>query len=202
MIKPKVITEFPVAYESKDHLVPHGTVNDNTKNGAYVRELIKRFGEGMAYLDLGCAGGGFVKQFIDRNVLAVGLEGSDTNLKTKRAEWATIPDYLFTADITKPFEIQDEDGKLIQFDAVSLFDVFEHIHKHDLDAMMENIEKHLKVGGLLIAGIATFDDPGYHVTLEPFEWWDKYFFNRGFVLDENLENFGRQSSLNLVYRKT
>ena len=65
----KLLTDFPIAYESYDHTNPKGTKQDNTKNGLYVRNLIRKLGPNMKYLDLGCAGGGFVSQFI-KNILA------------------------------------------------------------------------------------------------------------------------------------
>lgn len=32
MIKPQIITDRPIAYESHGHIEPKGTANDNTKN--------------------------------------------------------------------------------------------------------------------------------------------------------------------------
>jgi cyclopropane fatty-acyl-phospholipid synthase-like methyltransferase len=201
MIKPTVIADHPIAYESKDHTDPHGTANDNTKNGAYVRELIRNFGNEMRYMDLGCAGGGFVSQFLKYDVFAVGIEGSDYNLKNQRAEWAVYPEYLFTADITKSFTVADENGALIKFDAISAFDVLEHIHKEDLPQLLNNVLKHLKYGGFFIAGIATFPDEGYHVTLENEEWWDALMLDYSMRRVAPMENFGRSTSINAVYEK-
>lgn len=203
MIKPKVITDYPVAYESHDHQNPKGTANDNTKNGAYVRELIRRFGGDMAYMDLGCAGGGFVSQFLYNDVLAVGIEGSDTCKKHGLYEWTKHPDYLHTADITKPFSVVDsETDEPILFDAISAFDVMEHIHREDLNVVLDNVAKHLKTGGIFVAGIATFEDEGYHVTLEEKPWWDELMLKHGLQIDERgLDNFGRVTSINAVYVK-
>lgn len=200
MIKPKIFTDHPIAYESHDHIEPFGTMRDNHKNGAYIRELIRRYPD-FHYMDLGCSGGGFVYQCINSGAFAVGIDGSDYSQKNKRAEWATIPDYLFTADITKPFHFEDEVGNTITFDAISAFDVFEHIHKVDLPQMMENITRQLNPGGILIAGIADFPHEGYHVTLESQEWWEELFVSYGLEKDVGLVNFGRPAPYNLVYKK-
>lgn len=201
MIKPTIVTDHPIAYESHDHLEPKGTANDFTKNGAYVRELINRFGSDMKYMDLGCAGGGFVVQFHGYDVFAVGVEGSDYGRKRNQFGWASHPGYLFTADITKPFHFVDEEKSNIYFDAISAFDVLEHIHKEDLPHLLSNIYNNLAPGGIFIASIATFEDQGYHVTLEEFPWWDKLFKDNGFEEGEPLKNYGRLSTFEVVWKK-
>lgn len=203
MIKPKLITEYPVAYESHDHISPKGTSNDNTKNSNYRDELVERFGKDMRYMDLGCAGGGFVSQFLEQEVFAVGLEGSDYCLKAKKDEWGYYPDYLFTCDITKPFSIlNSETDEVLLFDAISAFDVFEHIPKEGLKQLLPSIFKHLKVGGILITGIATFSDGNYHTTVENEDWWNETISEYGFKkAEKKLVHFGRETSLNLIYEK-
>lgn len=201
MIKPKIKTDFPVAYESNDHINPKGTVNDNTKNEAYVRELISRKGVDLKYMDLGCAGGGFVSQFLERGTFAVGIEGSDLNKKTKRAEWAVWPDYLFTADITNPFSVLDEQDQEIKFDVISAFDVMEHISKEQLPGLLTNVNKQLNISGLFVVSIATFPDEGYHVTLEEKPWWSEKFAEFGLNETQTLRQFGRWSSICAVYEK-
>jgi len=197
----RVVTDFPIAYESHDHIVPNGAKQDNTKNGAYVRELIRRFGPDMRYMDLGCAGGGFVSQFLKNDILAVGIEGSDYGRKNEHGEWPKIPNNLFTADITKPFEVLDDEGNRIEFDVISAFDVLEHIHEADLVQVLTNINNHLKQGGIFTAGIATFPDEGYHVTLKDEPWWDGLHSDHGLMRVDPLENFGRLTSINAVYLK-
>lgn len=201
MIKPNVITSHSVAYDSFDHVKPRGTINDNTKNSAYVEELIERFGPNMKYLDLGCAGGGFVSQFLEKGILAVGLEGSDVNKLTKRAEWAVWPDYLFTADITQAFAVVDDKDEMIHFDVVSAFDVLEHIPEDCLPTLFTNINNHLRQGGVFIASIATFEDEGYHVTLQEKPWWNEKLEKYGFRETWTMKQFGRWSSICAVYEK-
>lgn len=202
MLKPKIITDYPIAYTSQDHLEPVGSKQDNSKNEAYVNELISIFGSDMAYMDLGCAGGGFVAQFLEKNVLGVGVEGSDYSLNLQRAEWANYKDYLFTADIEKPFKIVDENDNLILFDAISAFDVLEHIHEECMDQLFETVKMHLKPNGWFVTGIADFPHQGYHVTVKPLDWWNNFFRKHGFVdVTNKLINFGRTTSYNLVHAK-
>lgn len=166
-----VLTDFPIAYESYDHIEPKGTKNDNTHHMAFVERVEELAGGNkINFADLGCAGGGLVKDFIDRGHKAVGIEGSDYSRQNKRAEWATIPDSLFTADITKPFFVTD-DGMVSVCDVMSAWDVLEHISETDLGNLIANIRNNLKMNGIFVCSIATFEDHPHHVTLKPKEWW-------------------------------
>ena len=54
----KVITDYPVAYESKDHTEPWGTKGDNNTSLPYIEEIEKHFeGRKINFLDIGCSGG-------------------------------------------------------------------------------------------------------------------------------------------------
>jgi 2-polyprenyl-3-methyl-5-hydroxy-6-metoxy-1,4-benzoquinol methylase len=120
----RVITDHPVALDSEDHQIPGGTMHDNSTNPVFNRKLYQLLSHlpKLRVMDLGCAGGGFVKSLVDDGHEAIGLEGSDYSLHWdgpggteqeratrkpgKRAEWATIPDRLFTCDITRPFQVE------------------------------------------------------------------------------------------------
>jgi predicted TPR repeat methyltransferase len=76
----------------------------------------------LRILDLGCSGGGFVKDCLDDGCLAVGLEGSNYSKNLRRAEWRTIPENLFTADLTTPFQVFSEfpEGEVpLTFDVIT-----------------------------------------------------------------------------------
>lgn len=178
-----VETDHPVARDSNDHLVPWGTKNDNTHHMPFVHACERLFGARLSYLDLGCSGGGLVKDFIDRGHFAVGIEGSDYSQKIKRAEWATIPDNLFTADLTKPFRVTN--GSDCQFDVISAWEVLEHIAEPDLPQFFANIRAHLAAGGVFLGSISMFSDEHdgteYHKTIRPFDWWGKALYHNGFI---------------------
>jgi predicted TPR repeat methyltransferase len=200
-----VLTDFSVAYSSHDHIEPKGTANDNTHCLPFVERAEELAGDQKIVMaDLGCAGGGLVKDFLDRGHRAVGIEGSDFSQKNQRAEWATIPDSLFTADITKPFVIINNDGSHALCDLITSWDVLEHIHREDLGVLICNIRNNLKMGGLFVCSIATFPDGDWHVTLEPEEWWVERFEKYGLRKIESPFEQGhmvRQSSFYLTLQK-
>lgn len=172
----KVITKHPIAYESYDHMFPKGTANDNNHKPIFVQRMEEHYRRKIIHMDLGCSGGGLVKDFIDRGHRSVGVEGSDYSKRNQRAEWATIPDSLFTADITKPFHIVDNNGvDIVLCDLITAWDVMEHITKEALPGLFKNIHDNLVDGGMFICSIATFPDEPHHVTLEPKEWWVEQF---------------------------
>ena len=201
-------TDHPIAYESPDHLHPYGTMQDNSRNWDFCRKLFALRGEQISLLDIGCAGGGLVKDMIDHGNLAVGLEGSDYSKRHKRAEWATIPDSLFTCDVTKPFTLRkDGDPHPFAFDVVTAWEFFEHIHRDDLAAVCDNVRRHLVPSGLLICSIANFPSPhegvDLHLTQEDAPWWLETFGRLGFVRRSDFEaHFGndwvRHGSFNFV----
>src|SRR5579871_948679 len=92
--------ERPVALASPDHKFPWGTLRDNSRNRRFNQKLYRLFGvkQALAILDVGCSGGGFVRDCIEDGHLAIGLEGSDYSKRNQRAEWATIPHFLYTCD--------------------------------------------------------------------------------------------------------
>lgn len=177
-----------IAYKSPDHLTPWGTRRDNSRQRRFNQKLYKLyrlFGERIRplwVLDRGCSGGGFVKGCLDDGCVAVGLEGSDFSKRLKRAEWRTIPEFLFTADITAPFEVTGEfvaGESPIRFDVITSWEVMEHIKEVDLPAVAENVKRHLRPGGLWIMSVTPEDDivngVNLHQTVKPKQWWvDKF----------------------------
>ena len=191
--------ERGVASDSPDHLMPWGTRADNSRNPRFNQKLYHLYPgreHMMAVLDLGCSGGGFVKSCLDDGCLAVGLEGSDFSKKRRRAEWATIPDFLFTCDITKNFEIfieGGEDAERVQFDVVTAWEVMEHIKTADLPKLIENIKKHLKPSGLWIMSISPNEEVvngvTLHQTVQPKAWWIDMFAKSGLTHLEEYDGY-------------
>jgi hypothetical protein len=208
-----VHAERGVAFESPDHQFPTGTRRDNSRNWRFNVKLYQLMGRKMPrigprgawvywpnielkILDLGCSGGGFVKDCLDDGYLAIGLEGSDYSKKRRRAEWATIPDYLFTCEITKPFDVMSRDGageRQILFDSVTSWEVMEHIAERDIPCVAENVKKHMADGALWIMSIDdqpyTVDGVDLHQTVRPREWWIKVFSDLGLYHDEQYVRF-------------
>lgn len=199
-----VKAERQVAYLSPDHLVPWGTRRDNSRNKRFNEKLYKLYPQfqekPIKILDMGCSGGGFVKDCIDDGCLAVGLEGSDFSKKYRRAEWGTIPDFLFTCDITGDFEIllkTNQGEEIIQFEAITTWEVIEHIAEKDLAKVSSNVKKHLTTGGLWILSVSpneeVIDGIRLHQTVHDKPWWIAKFKELGFEhLEEYVNYFNTQ----------
>lgn len=189
-MKYRIITANPVAFESRDHTHPAGTANDNSRNPKFNQKLFAKLPGHLRVMDIGCSGGGFVKDMLDAGHDAVGIEGSDYSLVRKRAEWATIPDNLFTADATKPFNIQylnegydDRNERYshwegVAFDVVTAWEVMEHIPEDGLPQMIDNVKKHLATGGVWIMSVST-QRGFHHVTVRDRRWWLELFKSHG-----------------------
>jgi 2-polyprenyl-3-methyl-5-hydroxy-6-metoxy-1,4-benzoquinol methylase len=174
-IRIQVQTKHPIAFESPDHLVPWGTMNDNSTNKKFVLSMVARLhrecpGIRHGLLDLGCSGGQLVRDFSEMGWLAVGLEGSDYSLKHKRANWPALGGRnLFTCDITKPFQIYADD-KLAGFHLVTAWEVFEHIAPTQLPGLFHNIMTHLQPGGYLVASTTSAPDVHDGIDLHQTKW--------------------------------
>lgn len=170
-------TDHPVAWTSPDHLTPWGTARDNSRSSAFNARLLSLIpGDRLSLLDLGCSGGGAVRSMIEQGFLAAGIEGSDFSSRRLRAEWATIPDHLFTADLTRPFRIVSgaaPDG--VRFGVITLWEVIEHIAEADLPALFDNMDRHLAPGGLVILSVSPnsdiIDGRELHQTIQERPWW-------------------------------
>jgi SAM-dependent methyltransferase len=206
-----------VAKESPDHQCPIGCVNDNFTSVGLINEVKDGFdNEQLFMLDLGCAGGQFVSDFIARGDIGVGLEGSDNALSgAGKNNWDKYYNKnLFLCDITKEYQLFYND-KPIEFDFIHSEEVFEHISPEDIDSLLKNIFKHLKKGGLCVFGISLVPDVrdengnamvppfakedmtiGYegklfklHQSIFPAVWWKNKIESHGFkIFEEGLHN--------------
>lgn len=208
----RIVTSKPIAIDSPDHLIPNGTKNDNSVNPAFNQRLYEIIpATNVRLLDLGCSGGGLVRSILDDGGFAVGIEGSDYSLSSGRAEWATIPDNLFTADVTERFSLYDDSGTKMMlrdawFNVVTAWEFFEHIPVMKIRAVCENILRHLDPDGFFIGSIATHWDGPYHVTIQQKPWWIAKFVEFGLVHAPDIEqHFGedvvRREGFTLALRK-
>lgn len=203
----KLEAERLVAFDSPDHLVPHGTANDNSKNRRFNDFVYKFVQSTIKLMDLGCSGGGMIEDFVNDGHLAVGLEGSDFSLKTKRACWATIPDNLFTCDVSKKYQVfyNDEPFKA---HVITAWEVMEHFKTEDVPCVIEQIYKHLEDGGLFIGSISlsAVHNEIWHQCVQNREWWNaqfsKFTFRQDLVdeLNKN-EAWVRHPEYGVVFQK-
>lgn len=172
----RIVTEHPLADWSADHIHPKGTATDSTVHPGFNKKLLGLI-PGARLLDLGCAGGGLVASIIADGGFAIGIDGSDYSRQKNRAEWAHIPGNLFTADITRPFTLQEDDGTPLLFDVVTAWEVLEHIPEPLIAAVMANVAAHLTPDGLFICSVSRREDRwhgyDYHVTVRKRDWWEQ-----------------------------
>lgn len=177
-----------IAIDSPDHICPHGTVRDNSRNSDFNQRLYSLFGgQKLCILDLGCSGGGFVKDCLDDGHIAFGLEGSDISKRSQRAEWATIPNNLFTCDITEPygFYLEQEDGtkERALFHVITAWEVLEHLEPQKVPQAIDYIADNLCMNGLFCCSIPFGEAarPGneiWHQSIMPKEWWESQLARR------------------------
>jgi cyclopropane fatty-acyl-phospholipid synthase-like methyltransferase len=188
-------TDFPGAVDSPDHQCPVGAINDNFTSLRLIRELTKFFGgrKNLVMIDLGCAGGQFVSDFIDTKNIGIGLEGSTHVLNgTGKSNWEKYVDKnLFFCDIAKDYQLY-QDGEPLKADIIHSEEVFEHIAEDDIPTLLENVKKHLKPEGICVLGISLSPDVQerdgktyvLHQSVFPPEWWKSKLEEHGFeILD-------------------
>ncbi len=182
-----------VAFESPDHLMPWGTMRNNSVNPQFNYKLYNLYPrpEQLKILDMGCSGGGFVKACLDDGCFAVGLEGSDFSKRYRRAEWRTIPEHLFTCDVTGDFELFIEtegQRKPLHFDVVTCWEMIEHIAEPDIASVARNVQKHLAQGGIWVMSVSPNEEIirglRLHQTVQPKPWWIRKFAELGFEHSE------------------
>src|SRR5262249_48660699 len=101
-----------------------------------------------------------------------------------------------TADITRPFQIygEFEDGLAsARFDVVTSWEVIEHIAEPDLKQLSENVQRHLKEGGIWVMSISPnieiIEGVHLHQTVQPRAWWLQQFASLGWTHLESHLNF-------------
>jgi SAM-dependent methyltransferase len=193
---PRLETDHPIAVSPYDDEFPRDGTNNNSIKPRFNRTLYELFSgtKPLRVLDIGCSGGGFVRSLLDDGHFAVGLDGSDYSLLNHTGEWPTIPEHLFTCDVTKPFRLTDRStNRPLQFDAITAWEVMEHILEEEHLCVFKNLDRHLAPGGLLLFSIATFVDWGHRstamrrVTVKPFSWWEDRFNRLGFLVEDRHE---------------
>lgn len=185
-------TKKPIAIDSPDHLCPVGSVNDNFSSPELIDEVINYFnGKKITALDLGCAGGQFVVDFINKGHDAIGLEGSSHSLGgAGKQNWNNyFNKNLFLCDLTEEYQLY-EDNIPLKVDYIHSEEVFEHIAEDKLDFFLQQIKKHLKDDGICSFGISTvhhvttINDKTYwlHQSVFPPSWWKNKLLSNGFEI--------------------
>lgn len=155
----RLLTDKPVAIDSPDHIMPHGTKNDNTTSLPFIQEVEQFFGLGtIKMLDLGCAGGQLVIDFASRGHDAKGIDGSDYNVRNKQKNWKDHHNTkLFTADLCAPLFFE-EDDQVEKFELITAWEVIEHLKPLDLNQFFVTVSRHLRENGIFVGSISTNED--------------------------------------------
>lgn len=188
----ELITEFPIATESNDHISPDSTIEGLFRPVPFVKDCIRILGQEIKCLDLGTGAAGTVFEFVMNKVIAVGIDGSDYCRANDIGYWPVLTNNLFTCDITKPFSFLFKNtGDAVHFDVITIWEVLEHIHERDLSELLTNVSKLLSEQGYFIGSISLVeyvdrDGIPYHVTLKPKQWWkQKFLENKLIMLEEH-----------------
>lgn len=189
---PKLKTEYPIAFDSHDHVSPDSTTEGVVRPTLFVQDCIRVLGDEIKSLDLGTGAAGIVLEFLMNGIVAVGVDGSDFCRRNKIGYWPLLPRNLFTCDITKPFSfLTTGDQTQIEFDVITMWEVLEHLAAESLEGLFQNITRHLSAQGYFIGSVSLVeytDAQGnpYHVTLKPRRWWETEFKRYGLeLLDEH-----------------
>lgn len=114
-------------------------------------------------IDVGCGCAGYVKGFLDRGLLAVGIEGSENCLPFLMVEKYQI----YILDIRKPFDISEEHG--YKSDLAMCFEVAEHIEAEYVNIFIQNLKK--LSNEILITAAPPGQGGLKHVNCQPKEYW-------------------------------
>lgn len=192
-MKFQIITNYPIATDSPDHITPYGVKLNNSKNSNFNKLLYELFNyNNLNILDLGCAGGGFIHDCVQDGHNSLGIEGSNYAKLNKLGCWTLIPDNLQTTDISKPFIITNEKEEKVLFDVITAWDVLEHIKESDINTLIKNVLNHLSPQGCFICSINVASyihalnikdkDWGigmHHQNIQDIDWWDRRFASFG-----------------------
>lgn len=165
----KLWAEAEIAFDSNDHIYPHGTARDNSSNIHFINNVLFKFGQDnrkFNFLDLGCSGGLLVKEFIQYTKYSIGLEGSNYSILNHREHWPELSQKnLFTCDISRRFEIKDIDtDKRVLFEVITAWEVIEHIKTERLKTFFQNVWNHMTDDGVFSCSISTIKEPAYGAT--------------------------------------
>lgn len=111
--------------------------------------------KGMNILDIGCGRGDLVIECARRGAKAIGIDYSQdginiANNSLKKQEDSIQKNVRFIRMDAKILKFKDN-----YFDAITSFDVFEHLYKEELETAMQEISRVLKPGGMLLVHTET-----------------------------------------------
>lgn len=122
-------------------------------------------------IDVGCAIGDLVAEFLHSDLDAYGLEGTEHVIP-----WLKIPrERLFIEDLRTEFRLWRK------FDLAMCFEVLEHIEPEYADMLLANLTG--MSDRLLISAAPPGQGGHYHVNCRPMTYWDEKFSDLGYRPD-------------------
>ena len=210
--KIEVLTYNPVALDSPDHKYPDACLRECTENPSFLEEIVWKLGsQQLKVLDLGCAGGGMVAEFLQAGHIAVGLEGSSLPQDREVFYWEQLGGrFLHTCDVGYPFWVL-LNRESMKFDLITAWDSLEHLPEDREECCFRNVAEHLSIGGIFVCSIAGDSSVGgeamveHHLTQKPQDWWDekmsKYLERSEITVDNPLRVAEKKAWPTTVWRK-
>ena len=141
----------------------------------------------LKILDIGCGDGAFIRDCIEDGHQAYGIEGNPYFKEMGVRSWGKFPSNFFITDIGQDFTLV-EDNFTAKMDVITSWEFFEHIHPSAVNQMVQNINKHSKIGTWLIFSASQRYDPPGHQNIKNKREWIDTFIPYGF--ENTTENFG------------
>jgi len=122
-------------------------------------------------IDVGCAIGDLVEYFLEKELDAYGLEGTENIIPwLKISQWR-----LYFKDLRTEIDLEKK------FDLVTCFEVFEHIEPEYADILLANLTR--MSDRLLISAAPPGQGGHYHVNCQPIIYWIEKFAKLGYRPD-------------------
>lgn len=176
------VKDFETYFEFTDTVISSMTGFDkdnpninNNKDQNFNNCIYKYFSKKLNVLDLGCAHGEMVANFINDGHYAIGIDGC-YKYSTDSYWWLKYPINFFVCDLGRPFEIVDDSNNRVIFDLITSWECFEHIKTDDVDILLSNIYNHTSEESMFVGSIGKTKE-SVHRTLKNREWWNEKFLN-------------------------
>jgi hypothetical protein len=127
-------------------------------------------------IDVGCATGDLVAEYVRRAVDAYGLEGASNSEDFLECS----PDLVFFCDLRQPIHLS------VRFDLATCFEVAEHIEKEFTEQFIENLMS--LSDKILMSAAPPFQEGHHHVNCQPQEYWVDLFRVKGYARKREIED--------------
>jgi len=193
---------FP-GYQHGDGLSTFEGIKQDMK--AFADDLVRMYPNARKFLDVG-SGAGYLTQRIRElggDYIGVNLDGNKDTLGLSSVD----SKYHFIVRTDVDWTLTDEEGDLLQFDVITSFEHFEHIHPDNFLQFIQNIKKHMHKDSVLYASAATWNYPSLqdrvHINVKPEFLWKIEMDNYGFAeIDKKLFNSNNTSGCGLRWEET